>query len=306
MIHKLLVPLDGLTLTESILPVAAELAARTHARVTLLHVLEQSPPQKVHGERHLQTADQAREYLQDVAARFFPPEVKVDWHVHEQPVRDVADSLGEHSAEFTSDLVIMCMHGERRLRDRFWGNLGQQVAGSQTTSVLLLRAEHDKPASFPYRRILVPLDGQPDHEQCLPLVTQLASVTGAEVIFLCVVPTDTTQSGNHAVTRTMLPGTTRQLLELSQQTAVEYLQSQVEKFLGLGIRAVGQVCRGDVVKDIQREIAASKADLVALTTHGRIGLEAFWAGSVADRIARSTDVAMLLTPVTRAHDHAHS
>lgn len=298
MIHSLLVPLDGLALTESILPAVAALAKRTHASVKLLHVLEQAPPQTVHGQPHLQTALEAQAYLQDVAKRFFSPDITVDWHVHEQPVRDVGDSLGAHSAEFASDLVVMCTHGQPRLRDRIWGNIGQQVAGATATPVLLLRASEDMPVNFPFTRILVPLDGQPDHEQCLPQVFELAGIAGAQAVLICVVPTDTTQSGNLAVTREMLPGTTRQLLEMSERSAVTYLQSQIAKFTAQGIPARGIVSRGDVVRQIKHTVSQEQADLVALTTHGRIGMSAFWAGSIADRIARSTNIAVLLTPVT--------
>ncbi len=82
-LSHLLIPLDGSRLAEAALPVAAALAERLGARVTLLHVLERDPPREVHGEPHLGAAGEACAYLDEVAARAFAAVAPVVRHVHE-------------------------------------------------------------------------------------------------------------------------------------------------------------------------------------------------------------------------------
>ena len=116
MFRRLLVPLDGARLSEAVLPMAAFLAQRSGARVTLLHVVEQRAPSKVHGDRHLTTAEEAGQYLAEVARRHFPASATVDWHVHRREIADVAHSLADHADELESDLVVMLAHGHGDLR----------------------------------------------------------------------------------------------------------------------------------------------------------------------------------------------
>src|SRR5437588_178242 len=69
MYRRLLVPLDGSRLAETILVVVERLAAVYRATVVLLHVIERGAPATVHGERHLRTAVEAQTYLEGLAAR---------------------------------------------------------------------------------------------------------------------------------------------------------------------------------------------------------------------------------------------
>ena len=52
-LKNILVPLDGSQLAETVLPLAAMIANLSHARLILFHVIEQNPPDSVHGEHHL-------------------------------------------------------------------------------------------------------------------------------------------------------------------------------------------------------------------------------------------------------------
>ena len=70
MFKNILVPLDGSSLAEVILPAARSLGGHLGARVTLLHVVEPSAPATIHGERHLGAAEEARDYLKKIARQF--------------------------------------------------------------------------------------------------------------------------------------------------------------------------------------------------------------------------------------------
>ena len=136
MFKRLLVPLDGSSLAESVLPTVVYLAQTIGASVTLIHVIERNAPPEIHGERHLTNSADACTYLASVTDQVFPAEVKVEQHVHSSEVKDVARTITEHVDEFESDLIVMCTHGRGGLRDWLFGSIAQQVIALGPTPIL--------------------------------------------------------------------------------------------------------------------------------------------------------------------------
>ncbi len=93
MLRHVLVPLDGSSLAESVLPAAAALATRFGAELTLLHVLETAAPETIHGQPHLKELPAARAYLERVAHDPLLAGCSVDVHVHEKKAKDVAAAV---------------------------------------------------------------------------------------------------------------------------------------------------------------------------------------------------------------------
>ncbi len=58
-----------------------------------------------------------------------------------------------------------------------------------------------------------------------------------------------------------------------------------------------EVARGYPAQTIARTATQVKADLIVLGTHGKAGIDAFWAGSVAPKVSARTDIPLLLVPV---------
>jgi nucleotide-binding universal stress UspA family protein len=296
--RHLLVPLDGSRLAEAALPAAACLAESLGAQVTLVHVIEEKAPQQVHGEHHLAHPDEADAYLEEVAGRAFPAGVAVDCHVHTIEVSDVADSLTEHAAELGPDLIVMCTHGRGGLRTWLWGSIAQQVIARGTTPVLLIQPDsHGQAPPFACKRLLVPLDGDPEHEQGLAVAADLAQACGAALHLLAVVHTLGTLPGQQAATARLLPVATSILLDMTEEGAEEFLRQKVLLLQPWGLSLAVQVCRGDPAAAIVRTAQKAKADLVVLGTHGKAGLDAFWAGSVAAQVSSRSRVPLLLVPV---------
>jgi nucleotide-binding universal stress UspA family protein len=138
-----LVPLDGSRLAESVLPVVAQMASRFHARIALLHILEEHPPATIHGEPHLHDAAQAQKYLEQVAGELGSPTLPVGIHVHPDKETNVAWSIFQHAHEMNADLVIMCTHGHGGLRELLFGSNAQQALQQGTRSILLLFPRED-------------------------------------------------------------------------------------------------------------------------------------------------------------------
>jgi nucleotide-binding universal stress UspA family protein len=301
MFKHLLVPLDGSSLAESALPVAAFLAEKIAAKVTLLHVVEKDAPHEVHGQHHLRSPGEAIAYLNKVSERWFPKGVGVDCHVHTAETTNVAESINAHRNELGHDLIVMCTHGRGRALHLILGSMAQKIITMGPVPVLITHPEEKgERRGFSCGSILVPLDTDPAHAQAMPVAKELARACGATLHLAMVVPSFGTLSGKMVAPSRLLPGTTSKMLDMQVQNAEEYLQAQGESLRGQGVEARPYVLRGDpaeVIVDFARQLAA---DFIVLATHGKSGLEAFWEGSVAHRICSRSSIPLLLIPVEKS------
>jgi len=298
MFKHLLVPLDGSHLSEAALPAAKFLAQKLHSSVTLIHVIERNAPKEIHSERHLTDSDEAYQYLEQIAKETFPEGFEVETHVHTAEVSDVARSIVDHTEEFAPDLVILCTHGRGGMRDLLFGSIAQQVIAFKKTPVLLIRPTEDQSQAFNCEKLLVPLDGKPEHEQSLTAGVELAQALKASLHLVMVVPTVGNLTGEQAATARLMPGATQVMLEAAELGAENYLRQCSDKLKDLSIDLSIEVARGDPAAIILSTADQVKADLVVLGTHGKAGTDAFWSGSVAPKIAMRSQVPLLLVPVT--------
>jgi len=301
MFKHIFVPLDGSHMAEAALPAAAFLASRFGARVTLFHVVERNAPSEVHGQPHLGNAEDAAAYLERISQQGFLPEIAVDHHVHAAEADDVADSIVAHTDESKHELVIMCSHGRGQALHLFLGSIAQKVIAMGSRPVLIIRADErgDAPTFF-CNNILVPLDGNPDHEGSLPISKEIARVCGAALHLVMVVPRFASLSGAEKVSSRMLPATASRILEIASQDARETFRKRLEALRGEGFAASAHVLRGEPAKTIAQAAGHAGVDLIVIATHGKTGMEAFWAGSVAHRICTLTRIPLLLIPLAKA------
>jgi nucleotide-binding universal stress UspA family protein len=300
MFKHILVPLDGSLLAEAALPAAAFLARRLGARVTLFHVVERNAPSEVHGQSHLGNAEDAAAYLERLSQKAFLPDIAVDRHVHATEADNVADSIVAHADELKHDLVIMCSHGRGQALHLFLGSIAQKVIALGTRAVLITRPDEQGGAPpFSCNNILVPLDGDPDHAQALPVSKEIARACVAALHLVMVVPRFASLSGAAKVSSRMLPATASRILEMASQDARETFRKQLEALRGEGFAASAHVLRGDPAKTIAKAAGHAGIDLIVLATHGKTGMEAFWAGSVTHRICTLTRIPLLLIPLAK-------
>ena len=298
MFKHILVPLDGSRLAESVLPAANYLAEKMRATITLIHVIEKNAPEEIHGDHHLTNADEANQYLGKIAASYFAPDLLIKQHVHTSEVNNLSRSIVDHADEMAPDLIIMCTHGRGGLHDFLVGSIAQQVITLGKIPVLLIHPKEDDESSpFNCRKILLPLDGTPEHELSIPVASHLAQVCESNLHLLFVVPTLGDLKGKRAAAGKLLPGTMTIMLEMAEENAQHYLTDQAAHFIDQGLPVITEVLRGDPSDRIVETGERVRADLILLVTHKRIGQEAFWAGSVAPRVSGSSRIPLLLIPV---------
>jgi nucleotide-binding universal stress UspA family protein len=300
---RIMVPLDGSALAESALPLAVHLARCQGARLCLLHIIEEHAPASIHGEPHLTDAQTASSYLDKLAERLSEG-IEIETHVHGAAAQDVALSIASHVAELAADMVVMCTHGRGGPRRFVIGSNGLQVLQHVTVPVLVVQA-HTRPEATPKQTasigtILVPLDGTPDAEAALPVAASLAQSCGAHVLLVRVVATAATITGDEQAAARLLPMTAAAALDVEETEARDYLAELVKGLVAEGVPARAEVLRGERVRSLASVAQERKADMVVIATHGRAGLGAVWAGSVASGLLNSMTRPLLLIRVERS------
>ncbi len=295
--NKLLIPLDGSHLAETVLPLVGHLAQACKSQVMLLHIIERGVSPTIHGERHLVNESEALAYLEEIA-RQLPSGIAIEKHVHTTAESDVAASIVQHSQELAADLVIMCTHGRSGLQTRLFGGIAQHVLSRGNVPVLLTTPQKPSQAGeFSCRSILVPLDGNEEHEAGLTAATHLAQVCGASLHLVGVIHELHTLPAEQTASAILLPATTKELLELSRRSMAQYLSCLVQEIRQQNITVTANIQRGDPTEQILQTARQQQVDLIVLGTHGKTPMEAFWSGSLTPALFVQSHLPILLVPV---------
>ncbi len=299
MIKHLLIPLDGSTLAESVLPAAASLAKRINTDVTLIHIIEKDAPEKVHGQQHLTSPEQANKYLKSISELEIFKGLIVDIHVHEESVKNIPLSIAEHTKELHQDLIVMCTHGSSGLHGILYGSIAQQVISFGKKPVLLINPliSNSKNACN-FSNFLIPLDGNPEHEEAIEYASWLAQRCNAGIHLLMAIPYFGTMSGSVTAANKFLPGATSKMMDMIVPDAIDYLEKVKNKLEKPGLKISTSSSRDNPAGAIIKTARDINADLIILGTHGTKGAEAFWEGSITPKIGKSSKIPLLLVPVS--------
>lgn len=142
-----------------------------------------------------------------------------------------------------------------------------------------------------YRKILVPLDGSARAEAILPHVENMATRYEAGVILLRVDEESLMMLGRDEVIDV------NEHLEKRRQrrNKIEvYLQAIIDKWRTRGVEAQMHIGQGQVVACIIETAIREQVGLVAMSSHGRSGMERAFYGSVAVGVLNKIDRPLLL------------
>jgi nucleotide-binding universal stress UspA family protein len=291
----LLVPLDGSPAAEAVLPAAIVLAKRLGAEVELLHVLERNAPDRVHGEQHLTGEADAASYLQRIAEQFTVEGIPVTLHVHLVPVGDIPLSIASHAVESGASLILLSAHGAGSPRSWLTGAVAQGVIRHAAPPVLLLRSNAKRSVPFAPQEVVVALDTERQGEVALPHAMRLARSLEIPLRLLVVVPTAETIPGDSSAAARLLPGGAAAALDLEATASEDSLAELVRRIATTAgdVRLVTDVARGDPAQVIIARTQA-RPSILALATHGRVGFDALWSGSIGSRVIARGDGPFLL------------
>ena len=281
MFEHVLVPLDGSSLAECVLPHVVSFARAFGSKVTLLRVLArsegaQAAPIVDPVDWHIAEA-QTNSYLEEVAGRLDALGVETSRVIVDG---NAAERVTEYADQQDVDLIILSSHGRSGLSGWNVSSVVQKIILRAYRSVLIVRAylpvEHTLGEPM-YRRILVPLDGSPRAECVTSIAVRLARSHDATLLLA------------HVVRRPEMPRRTApteedikladRLVERNREEVTAYLQDLKEN---LQLDADHHLLVSDDVATSLHELAESQeADLVILSAHGYSGTPRWSYGSVA-------------------------
>ena len=136
--------------------------------------------------------------------------------------------------------------------------------------------------------VVVPLDGSKLSEAVLPAAQAFARARGGELLLTRVAPSLT-------IKEIIPPDELEELMTRYKQDCQDYLDTIAESLRSEGFVVNTQLAAGEQVADQILEVADMvHANLIAMSTHGRSGLQRLMIGSVADKIVHHATVPVLL------------
>ena len=314
MFKRLLVPLDGSSRAEYALPVAARIARASSGSIHILRVvsspidygggLAEAPllmEQMIESEMDVTTS-----YLQRLAALPLLEGIQITTEAaFGIPAQYILASLESQ----TADLIVLCSHGRTGFARWALGSVAHTLAHESTVPALILR--ENEPASLLSHPdaeqplcTLVPLDGSQLAESALVpaayLTAALAAPAQGALHLAQVVKhySETAEEGfvselnEEAIQRARAYlATTREHLLVTMKDLKLSLTYSVEFDKDVASVLVSLAEYGSKGK---ANMGVAGCDMIAISTHGRSGLERWVMGSVTERVLGTTRLPVLI------------
>jgi len=301
MFQDILIPLDGSSRAEKVLPVAARLAHITDGTVSLLQAVW---PPSVYmasmGEIVLpdildETIPAAKVYLENVANQSSLEGISTETEI---VIGHPAEAIIAAAKADKTDLVVICSHGYTGEMRWAMGSIAEKVARHVPSPVFILYEDSvllTKSAAIPHRsvRILVPLDGSEHAEIAIANAAMLATALSS--------PAHGELHLTHVVSSR---GREMSSIDEELEKAGHYLRTIVER---MKHHAPGNVnvppdlalswsvtVADDVASEILQaaegsemgEVAAG-CQVIAMAAHGRGGQQLWSLGSTTERLLQA-------------------
>jgi nucleotide-binding universal stress UspA family protein len=147
-----------------------------------------------------------------------------------------------------------------------------------------------------FERVLVPLDGSKVGESALPVIEQLVDklAPGAKVE-ITLIGVITLLRHWVVVGEASAPVSyTEEELKIIKERVSDYLVKTGESLKTRGISVNTIVSSGNAADEILKAAEEVKADLIAMSTHGRSGLRRLAFGSITDKVLHRSRVPVLM------------
>lgn len=308
MINHILVPLDGSTLAECVLPHIMAIAPVTNARVTLLHVLQH--PHNDNGspavdpvEWHLQK-QKSEKYLEQLVSRLNEAGVLgVESIILEgNPANSVIDFAHSNNV----DLIALSTHGSSGLSGWNVSSVVQKILLRSYKSILLVRAYLSSSTGMTktrYKRLFVGMDCSPRSEFVLPFAISLAQFHKSQIILECVV--ERPQAINRFPLSNEDTEFINKFVERNYQAAAHYFKQLVAQFSTQELKLKTHVSIGDnAIAVLHDMVEESNADLMMLAAHGYSGERRWPYGSVTTSFIAYGNTSLMIMqdlPPTEIH-----
>lgn len=295
MYQRILVPLDGSSTAEIVLPYVEEIAAKLSAEIVLVSVAQSAAKDvdQLYRSYLERVTEQVQHQLSDWGDGIVP---KVH---HEILLGTPAGEILRYADQKNVGLIAMASRGSSGRGPWLLGSIVAKVIRATARPVLLIRAPASDAARQQKRlvkRILVPLDGSQIGEAAIPHTELLAPALGAEIVLFQVVePVAMLPAyGVHEVYPVV------QDSEAVMAAAIAYLEDVGKSLKTKGLKTSSAVDFGSPAAQIIDYAKTNAIDLIAMSTHGRSGIGRWVFGSVTDKVLHAGDTAVLVIRPAKA------
>lgn len=278
MFERVLVPLDGSPLAETILSQVRRILFWKDAEIVILRAV--SIPPLLAGNVASYTAqaeEEAKAYVRGQELKLAEKGAKVRSLVRTGPA---AGAILEVAESEKATLVAMTTHGRSGLSRWAFGSVAEKVLRASPIPLLMTRsfvtdasgtARAATPQELRVQKILVPIERSKLSLEIVPYVAELARLFDAKVLLLNV-------CGQEA-------SCDAPMVEMTH--AYEHLRES-------GLAAEPLMRQGDPAEQILQVSRDLSVDFIAMTTHGRSGPAKWPLGSVAEKVLRHASMPLLL------------
>lgn len=279
-VGHVLAPLDGSSLAAESVGYVAAVAKASHARVTLLRVLEAGGARQPVDALEWELArGEAHAYMARVQSEFAAAGILADTHIVDGRA---SEQVLHFAATAAVDLIVLTTHGEGG--DGQWplsGTVHKVISGT-SSSVMVVPARRRQGGSVDLRlrRILLGLDCSQRSECTVPMALSLAQAHDAEVLLVHAVP-------EPQLPRRLPPSErevelARQVTESNHREAQRYLRElQVRLVHDWPRLQVHTVVSSHAAKALRQLATEAQADVIVVAAHGATGDADTPYGSVA-------------------------
>ena len=299
-ITRILAPTDFSPAAEVACRLAARLAMRSEAGLTVFHAIpgKDLAQRMESGKTQVDILNEGRERLGEWFAAVVPAELRsfltAEFKVI---VGEPTPGIARAAKLSGADLILMATQGRTGLAHLLMGSVTEAVLRTLPIPVLALRPGQAELPLTTVQRILWATDLSPVSEAAWPYVLMLADLLTAEVILLHAVrPAELAGLADHPVPPPA-GWVERYLTPLEQE--LERRQRAVE---ALGLRARRKIVVGTPAEVIVAEAQGEQADLIVMGTHGRSGLSHVLLGSVAEAVIRKAACPVLTVQVMQGSE----
>ncbi|HEX6535280.1 MAG TPA: universal stress protein [Gemmatimonadaceae bacterium] len=310
----ILVPVDGSPESERAIPVALALARERQGSVRVVHVFV--PVAGIGGSAGSGTADadedgiglelqgqlrdEARAYLRSLTDRLAKAGEHgvacdfIDGRGVRSPFGEAASVTGailRHAEKWSATHIVMTTHGRGGPSRAWLGSVADGIARESRIPLILVRAgDVPAPIADGFTRILVPLDGSAPAREAIAPALALRSRAGARLTLLRVVPPRLELARPAPVSRVDSAAVAEE-----SAAAERELAAIAEQMAAPGVAAdVLVLVDANPARAILEVADRTRADLIAMSTHGRGGIRRVLLGSVADKVVRAARTSVLL------------
>jgi nucleotide-binding universal stress UspA family protein len=240
----------------------------------------------------LEIGQRVRRRLRDVAKDYSVPLHRENIHaIKGRPFEEIC----RLAQEIDIDLIVLATRGNTGLKHLALGSTAERVVRYSACPVLVVRGSDSKKKSAQqlatFRKILVPVDFLDCSMKGLEYAKALTREFKAKLILLHSIALQYYVASDEYA-RYDFPLLMRQVERAAQQQMSDLVQQT--NWNGIEVETALQ--NGHAGQQICEEASDRKADLIAISTHGRTGFKHVLLGSTAEYVVRHASCPVLVVP----------